>query len=214
MKVDSRLSELTGVKDIMRAAGLLEWLHEEYCTHQELIQAIATHRLDAAPYGINCCSCHDNTIGQNYFTIPISDEEKENIFWDNTSCNTQPVTYKQRGINDDIDVSTVNANNLIGFSLYKFAPGNYWILFHRFRIQLLSVSWLCQIHLNAESHSLQGQGCPRHHRCSHTHEPLLYLNHKYMYKEVKKLINWLMKLYWCTGNWFSSSTSSECYKIP
>ena len=74
MEIDSRLSERTGVKDIMRAAGLLEWLHEEYCTHQKLIQAIANHGLDAAPNGINCCSCHDNTIGQNYFTIPISDD--------------------------------------------------------------------------------------------------------------------------------------------
>ena len=41
-----------------------------------------------------------------------------------TSCNTQPVTFKQQDINDDIEVSTVNANNLIGFSLNKFAPGN------------------------------------------------------------------------------------------
>ena len=41
-----------------------------------------------------------------------------------TKPHTQPVTYKQRGINDDIDVSTVNANNLIGYSLYKYEPGN------------------------------------------------------------------------------------------
>ena len=132
MKIDSRLSELTGVKDIMRAAGLLEWLHEAYCTHQELIQAIANHGLDAAPNGINCCSCHGNTISPNDFTIPISDDEEENIFWDKTSCNTQPVTFKQRYINLDMDVSTVYANNLIGFSFYKFAPGNDFILFHRF----------------------------------------------------------------------------------
>ena len=90
---------------------------------QELIKAIAYHRLDGAPNEINCCSFHDNTIGRNDLTIPISDDEEENIFWDNTSCNTQPGTFKQRDINDDIDGYIVNANNFIGLSLYKFVPG-------------------------------------------------------------------------------------------
>ena len=72
------------------------------------MQAIGNHGLDGAPNGIDCFRRHDNTIGQNDFNIQISDDdEEENIFWDNTSCNTQPVTFKQRDINNDIDGSIV-----------------------------------------------------------------------------------------------------------
>ena len=66
-------------------------------------------------------------------------------------------------------------HNFLMARVHKSVPENDGILFHCFEI-------LHHIYLSAASHSLQGQGCPRHHRCSLNQEPLLYLNHKYKSK--------------------------------